>query len=79
MKMISLLITLGIIGFLVWKQLGGGAGPATVTGSGESTMEESPPRISSNPEDLPQFDAAMDDYLDRQSTQRRQEIDDQAQ
>ncbi len=74
MKMISLLVTLGIIGFVVWKQLGGGTAPAAVTDVG-SVQRVAPPRVSSNPADLPQFEADMDQYLQRQSSQRRQDID----
>ncbi len=74
MKMISLLLTLGIIGFLVWKQLGGESATVPVTQDGAATGT-APPRISGNPADVPAFDAAMDDYLDQQSSQRRAEID----
>ncbi len=76
MKMISLLITLGIIGYVVWQQLGGSSG-ALPQARDPAEVRSAPPRVPTQPGGVGQFDADMDAFMDAQADHRRDEIEEQ--
>lgn len=75
MKMISLLLTLAIVGFVVYKQLGGGSQSVPLAEDPAVAAGEKPPRVPNNPSQLGQFDAAMDGFMEQQSRQRAEDME----
>ena len=75
MRLLAILITLLIIGFLLQQQLGGDTDNTGSAGSAQSLSDSKPPKVPSKPEDLEQFNLQMDSYLQQEAAKRAAEIE----
>ena len=73
MRLIALLLSLLILGLLVYRQLQGGPGrDAPAERNGERAGA---PRVPTTPSQLPAFEQQMNDYADEQAAQRAAAIE----
>lgn len=69
-----MLLSLLIVGLLVYRQLEGGPSPT----AGEAGERVGAPRVPTNPDQLPAFERQMNEYVDDQAAERARAIEEAA-
>lgn len=76
MRLIVVLLSLLIVGLLVYRQLEGNP-PRTGGKAGESERVGAP-RIPTNPDQLPAFEQQVNDYVEDQAAERARAVEEAA-
>ncbi len=78
MRLLGLVITLLLIGYLITVQLQSTSGSAAYEDTLRAESElgvDSPPRVPTSPEDVPAFKEDFNNYINQQTEKRAQEIE----
>lgn len=73
MRMILILLSLLIVGLLVYQQIGGLPDRSIDLPTGEAAVEI--PRVPQRPQDLPAFEQQMQQFMHDSAEERRQRLD----
>ena len=76
MRLISLLLTLLLVGYLIATQLGHKSQLNNEALNASDTENLSVPRVPTSPKDLPKFKEDINKYLDDSLKKKRQDIED---